>query len=104
MTDHHGAMLRAELLKKGKAFSSVAKELGVSRAWLYQMFEKDTFSAKDIRKLGTYFPYELSASALKPKGASPSISVTEPSSEIQYWKDKYYALLEEHILLLKKIT
>lgn len=100
MSDHHGAILRAELLKKGKPFSLIAKELGVSRAWLYQTFEKEKFTAKDIHKLQPYFPYELSSSVLKHKSEGPTTG--EPNTEVTYWRNKYYALLEEHIELLRK--
>lgn len=100
MNNSHGALLRAEIDKLGRPVSRIAKELNISRAWLYQLFDKEKFSKKDMDRLKPIFPYELSKIYLTPVSESMA---QEPEQTIHYWRDKYYQLLEDHLKLLQEV-
>ena len=98
MQINHGEILRKEVMRSGKSVSQTALDLGISRAWLYHLFEKDYFSTKDVITLSKLFPFSLSIHYL---GGDDSPPADNESSQ-EYWKRKYEQLLNEFEDLQKR--
>lgn len=94
----HGEILRREVMRSGKSVSQTALDLGISRAWLYHLFEKDYFSTKDVITLSKLFPFSLSIHYLG--GDEDGQGENENSQE--FWKRKYEQLLVEFEDLQKR--
>ncbi len=94
----HGEILRREVMRSGKSVSQTALDLGISRAWLYHLFEKDYFSTKDVITLSKLFPFSLSIHYLG--GDEDAQGENENSQE--FWKRKYEQLLVEFEDLQKR--
>jgi hypothetical protein len=94
----HGEILRKEVMRSGKSVSQTALDLGISRAWLYHLFEKDYFSTKDVITLSKLFPFSLSIHYL----GGDDASIPENENSQDFWKRKYEQLLSEFEDLQKR--
>jgi DNA-binding phage protein len=90
MQRSHGELLRKEVVKSGKSVTQVATELGISRAWLYHLFEKDYFSTKDVITISKQFPFSLSIHFI-----GEDLLNSHESNSPDYWKMKYEQLLKD---------
>ena len=98
MQINHGEFLRKEVVRSGKSITQTAAELGISRAWLYHLFEKDYFSPKDIMTISKLFPFTLS---IHYWGEEDEMK-NEDLNSIEYWKAKYEKLRLEFEDLQKR--
>lgn len=94
----HGEILRKEVMRSGKSVTQTAMELGISRAWLYHLFEKDYFSPKDIITLSKLFPFSLSIHYL----GDEELMEGEDENSVEYWRRKYEQLKIEFDDLQKR--
>lgn len=97
MQRSHGELLRKEVVKSGKSVTQVASELGISRAWLYHLFEKDYFSTKDVITISKQFPFSLSIHFL-----GEDLLNSQESNSPDFWKLKYEQLLKDFEDLQKR--
>ncbi|MCU0417559.1 MAG: helix-turn-helix domain-containing protein [Cytophagaceae bacterium] len=107
---HKGEIIQAVVKEKGVSVTHLAEEMGVSRGTLYNIFERMEVDTDTILKIGAIIHYDFSEKFPKLKTNKVEEPVEEYSSttinklkeEIDYWRAKYIALLEEHNKMLKK--
>lgn len=91
--------------KSGMTVTSVAKKLGKSRRWMYDCFETADLSLDHILKIGKIIHYDF-AGDFPELGSNKLPTVNDPKREYpqhdtEFWREKYYMLLEEYNQLLK---
>ena len=102
---HRGEIVEQAVRKSGMTVTGVAKKLGKSRRWMYDCFETKDLSLDHIIKIGKIIHYDFSEDF--PELGRGKINAFNdpqqkyPQYDVDYWKDKYYALLEEYNQLLK---
>jgi|SRR6218665_1542277 len=104
---HRGEIVEKVVRNSGIPLSRVAAKMGKSRRWIYNAFETADLSLDFILEFGKILHYDFSEEI--PQIASHRSVFTEklaPYGEhnIEYWKEKYYNLLEEHNALLKQLS
>lgn len=105
---HRGEIVEQAVRKSGVPISTIAKRLGKSRRWMYLMFENPDVSLEVISRIGQIIYYDfhndLPVLIKTLQVASDSEIQYDKFDTVDYWKNKYFNLLEEHNILLKKIT
>lgn len=103
---HRGEIVEQAVRRSGVPITTIAKRLGRSRRWMYLMFENPDVSIEIITRIGQiiYYDFHPDLPSLFPKFQTvEQVSYLKHEAE-EYWKNKYFALLEEYNALLKKFT
>jgi len=105
---HRGEIVEQAVRKSGVPIATIAKRLGKSRRWMYLMFDNPDVPIEMIARIGKiiYYDFHEDLPDLFPKGQifSDSSVNYKPTESVEYWKNKYFILLEEHNALLKKLA
>lgn len=103
--EHRGEIVEQAIRKSGYSISKIAEKLGKSRRWMYLMFDNPNVALDIILEIGNIIHVDFSndIKAINKVVSEPQEKYGEQQKDIQHWKDKYYALLEEHLELLKKL-
>lgn len=101
---HRGEIVERIARESGIPLTKIAQKMGKSRRWIYNVFETSDLSLDLILEFGKILHYDFSNEI--PQLANRTLMVNEPPSHykentVEYWKQKYYTLLEEHNQLLK---
>ena len=104
---HRGEIVKEAVYKSGVPITELAKRMGKSRRWVYQMFENNNVSLDVILQIGEFIHYDFTEEI---KEFSPSqkamntlsISYEKEELNVEYWKNKYLKLLEEYNEILKR--
>ncbi len=115
---HAGEIVKQVVEKRGISISALAKRMGKSRPYIYNLFEKTTIDTATIFQLSEILDYPFTELLNKEEyyreyktGEWLSESQYKGMQEIleaerrekQFWKDKYTELLEQmNRLLLEK--
>ena len=78
-----------------------------SRRWIYNAFETPDLSLDLILEFGKILHYDFSKEIpqiVNTKSIVSDLPITYGEENVEYWKGKYYLLLEEHNELLKTIS
>ncbi len=106
---HRGEIVERAIRNSCIPFTTIAKKLGKTRQWLYYVFENPNVSLDLVIEIGKIIFYDFSKDI-------PQIIVNSYSKEqsldtnfennqnSDFWKEKYFNLLEEHLDLLKKFS
>jgi hypothetical protein len=100
---HKGEIVEKAIRQSGISLTALAKKLGKSRRWMYQIFEQPQLSTDVILQIGNIIHYDFteeiqSLSKYKIIDTAPFQAQEPPAQD--YWKDKYLELLEQYKLLL----
>lgn len=105
---HRGEIVEQAIRKSGIPIATMAKRLGKSRRWMYLMFENPDVSYEVIKRIGQiiYYDFHDDFPILSGKGQSYTDHKLQYDTRenAEYWKNKYFKLLEEHHELLKKVN
>ena len=108
--EHKGEIIEKAVRESGFSITKLANRMGKSRRWVYQIFESRTVPfeyilsigkiikhdfTEDIKELKTYKP-----SMAKQMMNEPTTEFTNDKEEVEYWKEKYLAVLEKYNDLL----
>jgi CRISPR/Cas system-associated exonuclease Cas4 (RecB family) len=102
--EHRGEIIKNAIYQSGMPISAIAKQMGKSRRWFYQMFEQKNVAIDTILTIGKIIHYDFTQEI---KEMYPKI-LHEPQQEypeeetVDYWKNKYIKLLEAYNSLLLK--
>lgn len=108
---HKGEIIKAAIIKSGVSVAQIAREMHVSRGTIYNIYARMEVKNDIILKIGAIINYDFSAKFPKlkkpnkteePQEVYSSKVVTELKEELDLWKGKYIALLEDYNKLLKK--
>ncbi|HWZ21164.1 MAG TPA: helix-turn-helix domain-containing protein [Cytophagaceae bacterium] len=107
---HKGEIVEAAIRQSGYSITEISKRLKISRRHLYNLFQKYNIDNDTILEIGRIVNHDFSGEI---KGLVFSIAeepiekyktaLEQSREEVNLWKNKYIALLEEHKLLLGKI-
>lgn len=100
--EHRGEIIEQAVRNSGLAISKIAEKLGKSRRWIYLMFENPHVPFETIVAIGKILHHDFSEEI-----KSMNTMVSEPQviyvkEDANYWREKYYTLLEEYNAYLKK--
>lgn len=100
---HKGQVIQKAVKESGVAITQLAKKLGKSRQWIYNIFESSQVSVDVIIEVGKAIHHDFSNDfkQLK-KYVQPGENNKVEEDNVEYWREKYIKLLEEYNQLLKK--
>lgn len=103
--EHRGEIIEQAVRKSGMAITKVADKLGKSRRWMYLMFENPNVPYETIIAIGKIIHHDFSTEIKNMAKAfsDPKDEYLNKLHDAEYWREKYYTLLEEHHELLKKV-
>jgi plasmid maintenance system antidote protein VapI len=100
--EHRGEIIEQAVRNSGLAISKIAAKLGKSRRWMYLMFENPNVPYETVLEIGKILHHDFSDD-LKLMQTSMAEPIEQYGNrDLNYWREKYYALLEEYNELLKK--
>ena len=108
---HKGEIIKAAIIQSGVSVAQIARDMGVSRGTIYNIYARMEVDNDTILKIGSIIHYDFSTKFPKLKKSNKTEEPQEPYSkkvvmelkeEVELWKGKYIALLEEYNKLLKK--
>ena len=100
---HKGEVIEKAVRASGMSISKVAEKMGKSRRWMYLMFENPNVSTDVILELSKVLHHPFNELILQTEVSEPPRAVYGTEKDAEFWKQKYYALLEEHLEVLKRI-
>jgi predicted transcriptional regulator len=108
---HRGEIIKKAVNESGYKKSLLAERLGVKRGTIYNYFDRANVSLDIILTIGKIIHHDFSKdiSELRKYEAGDNSPVAKdthmhPQYEADYWRDKYYSLLEIHNELLKELS
>jgi len=105
---HRGEIVRKAIYQSGMSITLIAKKIGKSRRWMYQMFENSNISLDLVLQIGIIIHYDFSEEIREINYTKSNLQDNQPTytklgnEQVEYWKNKYLLLLEEYNELLKK--
>ncbi len=104
--EHRGEIIEQAVRKSGMSLVTVSKKMGKSRRWLYLQFENPLVSLDVVLQIGKIIYYDFSdeIQLLKVKTIVAEQDDSSTLEEVVYWKEKYFKVMEEYHILLKKIA
>jgi hypothetical protein len=104
---HRGEIIEKAIRESGYSITKVAQRLGKSRRWMYLLFDNPSVSIELILQIGKiiYHDFSLEFPEItfgKKVTSEPEIKGYVSKDEVSFWKEKYFALLEEYNALLKQ--
>ncbi len=104
---HRGEIVEKVVRSSGIPLARVATRMGKSRRWIYNAFETADLSLDYIIEFGKILHYDFAQEIPQIAGHKSAFTenpITYGENSLDYWKDKYYSLLEEHNQLLKQAS
>lgn len=103
---HRGEIIERVVRSSGISLTQVAKRMGKSRSWLYDIFDVADLSLDYVIQFGKVLHYDFSEEIPQIANHRPLTgenALTYGENSVEYWKEKYYAILEEyHKLLMER--
>lgn len=104
---HRGEIVERVVRSSGIPLTRIAAKMNRSRRWIYNAFETSDLSLDLILEFGRILHHDFSEEIpqiVNPKSIVSDVPLTYGEDSVEYWKGKYYQLLEEHNELLKTIS
>jgi len=103
--EHRGEIIKNAIYQSGMPISAIAKLMGKSRRWFYQMFEQKNVSIETILTIGKIIHYDFTTEIkeMYPKTLQEPPEEYPEEKKVDYWKMKYIHLLEEYNTALKQV-
>lgn len=98
---NRGEIIKKAIYKSGISITVLAYKLGKSRRWVYQMFDSCNVSLDMVIKIGNLIHHDFSTEIHELKIIIENNTIFENEKNVDYWKNKYFKLLEEYNDLLK---
>jgi DNA-binding Lrp family transcriptional regulator len=105
---HKGEIIEKAVRESNVPVALIAKKMNISRGTIYNIFDRIEVDNDTILKIGAIIHYDFTEKLPKLKNLTIPISPQfDPQEthrlreEVDYWKGKYIALLEEYNKLLK---
>ena len=101
-----GEIIEKAIRESGYSITVVAQRLGKSRRWMYFLFDNPSVQLDLILQIGKILNYDFSHDI--PEIVQGKFIVNDPEKRIDqedvtFWKDKYYALVDEHLEVVKQL-
>ena len=105
-----GEVLREAVSKSNLSITGICSQLKRERSWLYYQFRRKNIPIEILLMIGTVIRHDFTEDVPELKRITgmkmmnDSNTDTYGKSNAEFWKSKYYSLLEEHIILLKQLN
>jgi hypothetical protein len=102
---HRGEIIEKVIRESGYSITTIAQKLGKSRRWMYLLFDNPTVHIDLILQIGKIIYHDFSLEfpeIIKNQSILNEPSVSYQKTDDNFWKEKYFTLLEEYNSLLKK--
>ncbi|MFT5778362.1 MAG: putative transcriptional regulator [Crocinitomicaceae bacterium] len=107
---HKGEIIEKAIRDSGFSITRLAKQMGKSRRWVYQIFESPNVPVDYILEIGKIIHYDFTdeikelktykQNMVKQLLHEPPKTFDSDKEEAEYWKDKYLNALEKYNELL----
>ncbi|MDG1330844.1 MAG: helix-turn-helix transcriptional regulator [Crocinitomicaceae bacterium] len=107
---HKGEIIEQAVRESGFSITRLAKRMGKSRRWVYQIFKSRTVPVDYIIAIGKVIHHDFSediedlkhykVSIAKQITNDPQRGFGTDKDEVEYWKNKYLSVLEKYNDLL----
>jgi len=101
MQNDQGIILQKAVLKSGISVSEIGRRLGKGRSWLYFQFSRNKVPVEVFFQIGNIINHDFTEDVIELRKFSPSSTNNNEKETAEYWKMRFYKLLEEHVELLK---
>lgn len=103
---NRGEIIRKAVSESGISITMLAKRLNKSRRTVYNIFESTNVSLEIVIEIGKLIHHDFSGQIKELKkyenpSELSSVNDEEKKYSVEYWKSKYYELLEKHNELLE---
>ncbi len=106
--EHRGEIVEKAIRESGIPITTIAKRLGKTRQWLYLLFDNPLVPLDTVIAIGRIIYHDFSTqidfSITTAQLHEPYIKLLPKEGSAEYWKEKYYSLLEENHALYQKIS
>jgi hypothetical protein len=102
MQNDQGIILQKAVLKSGISISEIGRRLGRGRSWLYFQFSRNKVPVEVFFQIGNIINHDFTEDVQELKKFSSPASNNNEKETAEYWRMRYYKLLEEHVELLKQ--
>ena len=103
---HRGEIIEKAIRESGYSITIIAQRLGKSRRWMYLLFDNPSVPIELILQIGKIiyhdFSFELPEIVQGRLVNDEPITAYSNESDINYWREKYFKLLEDYNALLKQ--
>jgi hypothetical protein len=108
---HRGEIVEKAVRESGFSIVQLAKRMHKSRKWVYNSFENSQLPLDYVLQIGKiiHYDFSLEITEIQRPGRGlllvgvPEVGHVNPEETLEYWKSKYYNLLEEYTEILKSI-
>jgi hypothetical protein len=102
--EHRGEIIEKAIRNSGIPLTSIARRIGKSRQWIYLLFQNPNVPLHIVVQIGKiiYYDFKDEIQGLSQGKHNLNDNQDEKSKEAEFWKERYYQLMEEHLKLLKK--
>ena len=110
LMQHKGEVIEKAVRESGFSITRLAERMGKSRRWVYQIFESRIVPVDYILSIGKIIHHDFTEEIkeLKTYKVSMATQITNDQQqsfgsdkdEVEYWKNKYLAVLERYNDLL----
>jgi ABC-type glutathione transport system ATPase component len=107
--EHRGEIIEKAIRESGIPISTIAKRLGKTRQWLYLVFQNPNVSLDLVLEVGKIIYHDFKDEISQLNQFSSNIKESAEKYEINsysanYWKEKYFKLMEEHHLVISELA
>jgi hypothetical protein len=108
---HHGEILEAAVIKSGIRKKALAEKVGYSRSAYYKHIIDANLPFEILEQYGKVLKHDFSIDLPEmkklrveedPEEYSPPASIEQAVQQRDYWRNKFYTLLEKHQQLLEE--
>ena len=108
---HRGEIVEKAVRESGFSIVQLAKRMHKSRKWVYNSFENSQLPLDYVLQIGKiiHYDFSLEITEIQRPGRGlllvgvPEVGHVNPEETLEYWKSKYYNILEEYTEILKSI-
>jgi predicted transcriptional regulator len=107
---HKGEIIEKAVRESGFSITRLAERMGKSRRWVYQIFESQSVPVDYILAIGKIIHHDFTEEIEELKSYKMNLasqitndqqhSFGNDKDEVEYWKNKYLAVLEKYNDLL----
>lgn len=104
---HRGKIVEQAVRRSGYSLTKLTQRLGKSRRWIYHAFENPILSIDVVLEISKVIHYDFSDEIIMLKRYNSGVKepISKPYIETEtadFWKNKYFVLLEKYNELLEK--
>jgi len=103
-----GLVLREAVAKSNMSITGICDQLKKERSWLYYQFRRKNIPIEILVMIGAVIRHDFTDDVPELKRISSAKSFSDSNNDTygknnaEFWKTKYYTLLEDHLALMKQ--